>query len=377
MSRVNKETEEVFFALLRAGLWHADNTEATDISCYGGIDWQSVYQLAQEQSVLGIVLAGLEYLNVRPPQGLLLQWIGEVQMIEQTNKAMNVFVALLVENMRKQDIYTLLVKGQGVAQCYERPLWRASGDVDFYLSDTNYEKAKRFFRPLVESFDPDTDTALHINMHYGEWVVEIHANQHCSISSRANKVLDEIHKDLFYNGNVRSWLNGRTQVFLPSPDNDILLVFTHYLNHFYKGGLGVRQICDWCRLLWTYRDKVDIQLLETRLKKMGLISVWKAFGAFAVDYLGMPAEAMPFYSSEAKWKSKANRIDIFIIKVGNFGHNRDAGYYGNKSKLTRKFFSFSRRCGDMLHHARIFPLETFQFFPQMVISGLIAVARGE
>ena len=30
----------------------------------------------------------------------------------------------IVDKMREKDIYTLLVKGQGIAQCFERPLWR-------------------------------------------------------------------------------------------------------------------------------------------------------------------------------------------------------------------------------------------------------------
>lgn len=75
---------------------------------------------------------------------MLLQWIGEVQVIEQRNKEMNAFVADLIEKLRKVDIYSLLVKGQGVAQCYEKPLWRSCGDVDLFLSDANYKKAKFF-----------------------------------------------------------------------------------------------------------------------------------------------------------------------------------------------------------------------------------------
>ena len=55
---------------------------------------------------------------MKPPQVLLLQWIGEVQMIEQRNKAMNAFVAEAIGALREQDIYALLVKGQGIAQCY-------------------------------------------------------------------------------------------------------------------------------------------------------------------------------------------------------------------------------------------------------------------
>ena len=139
---------QAYFELVRVGLW-ADMDANLDLLCKQSdqgrtndkVDWEKVYQLAVEQSVIGLVLAGIEHSNVKPPQELLLQWIGEVQMLEHQNKAMNVFIALFIEKLRKADIYTLLVKGQGVAQCYERPLLRACGDVDLLLSANNYEKA--------------------------------------------------------------------------------------------------------------------------------------------------------------------------------------------------------------------------------------------
>lgn len=48
----------------------------------------------------------------------------------QRNKTMNALVAELIKKLRNKDVYTLLVKGQVVAQCYERPLWRCAGDID-------------------------------------------------------------------------------------------------------------------------------------------------------------------------------------------------------------------------------------------------------
>ena len=57
---------------------------------------------------------------------------------------------------------------------------------------------------------------------------------------------------------------------MPGPDNDVVIVFTHFLHHFFIGGVGLRQICDWCRLLWTYRESLDRGLLESRIRKMGL-----------------------------------------------------------------------------------------------------------
>ena len=136
-------TQTVFLELVKVGLWGNGNP---DIRIDGTTDWQEVYRLATEQSVLGLVLAGLEHSDVKPPKVLLLQWIGEVQMIEQRNKAMNAFVSETIDTLREQDIYALLVKGQGIAQCYEKPLWRPSGDIDFFLSKENYGKAVDFFK---------------------------------------------------------------------------------------------------------------------------------------------------------------------------------------------------------------------------------------
>lgn len=372
----NNKKQQAFFALLRAGLWpEPERHVSLDIP----VDWEEVYRLATEQSVLGLVLAGIDCLpnDQRPPKAVLLQWIGEIQVLEQQNKKMNLFIGEMVERMRKVGIYTLLIKGQGMAQCYERPLWRSCGDVDFYLSKDNFNKAKDFFRPLVPAFDPDNDYSQHINMYYAPWVVEIHGDQYTALSSRVDRVIDEIHHDLFFGGNVRSWRIGNTQVFLPSADNDVLIIFSHFLKHFYKGGLGLRQICDWCRLLWTYKDTINVKQLKRRLNDMGVMSIWKAFAAFVVEYLGMPKDAMPLYSDKQCWKRKAEKIAAFLMEVGNFGHNRDTSYHGKYPKLICKMISMWRRFGDAMRHTRIFPIESLRFFPYEVYYGIRVTIKGE
>ena len=101
--------------------------------------------------------------------------------------------------------------------------------------------------------------------------------------------------------------------------------YEEIIKHFYKGGIGLRQICDWCRLLWTYREQIDTVLLKNRLRLMGLMTEWKAFAAFAVNHLGMVADAMPFYDDSKKWNKKARHIREFVLESGNFGNNRESG----------------------------------------------------
>ena len=312
-----------------------------------------------------------------------MQWIGEVQMLEQQNLAMNQFIAKLIENLQKEDVYTLLLKGQGVAQCYEKPLWRCCGDVDLFLNDYNYNRAKDLLVPIAAEVEKEYAREKHLGMTIGGFVVVLHGTLRCGLSSRVEEGLEDVKRAVFFEGKVRSWMNGRTQVFLLNANEDVIYVFTHMLQHFFKEGLGLRQVCEWCRLLWTCRSKIDLVLLDKRLRKMGLVSEWNAFGVFAVEYLGMPVEAMPFvnlddsYILNKKDKKKADKICAFILEVGNMGHNRDRSYFEKYPYLIRKICSMGRRCGDLIRHARIFPLDSLRFFLRIMFNGLRSAARGE
>lgn len=340
------------------------------------VDWEKVYQLAEEQSVIGVVLAGIEKTNTnrtnntnRPPQDLLLQWIGEVQIIEQQNKTMNEFVASLIEKLRKEDVYAILVKGQGIAQCYERPLWRSSGDVDLLLSDKNYEKAKKVLLPLAIDVEKEYKTFKHQGLTMPEgFCVELHGTLHSRLSKRIDLEIDAAQKDIFYGGNVRSWQNGRTQVFLPGVDSDVIFVFTHILHHFYIEGIGLRQICDWCRLLWKYKDSLNHGLLESRIRKMGLMSEWKAFYNLASKYLGMPDYGSGLMVRDSRYDKKADRIMEFVLETGNFGHNRQ--------KASGKVGSAWKKMKDFVRHARLFPVDSIKFFIHFVGNGIqLAIAK--
>lgn len=334
--------KRAFFELIKAGLWGNGNL---DIRIEGTTDWQGVYRLATEQSVLGLVLAGLEHSDVKPPQVQLLQWIGEVQMIEQRNKAMNQFVAELVEKMRAADIYAILVKGQGVAQCYEKPLWRPSGDVDLLLSEVNYKKAKELLLPLSSSNKNEERYSQHLGMSIGQWYVEIHGSLRTGLSARVDKEVDAVQKSVFYGGNVRSWDNNGTLVFLPSPTEDVFFVFTHFIKHFYKEGMSLRQVCDWCRLLWTYRESLNYRKLELWINKAGLMKEWKAFYNLASRYLGMPDLDSRLLVHDSRFNKKAEKLMEFIL----------GGYSGNKIK-------------DTLQIAKIFPWKALRYSPSIFLN---------
>lgn len=369
-------TQQALLELVRAGLWEKD----AHLLPYGKWDINEIMRLAEEQAMVGLVTAGLEHVqDVKIPQESLLQFVEQTLQLESRNKSMNKFIAVLTEKMRGKGIHTVLVKGQGITQCYKRPLWRSCGDVDLYFNKNDFVKAREYLRPFAQKIDPDNNIAEHINMVMKDsgWAVEIHANQYTELSFRLDHGLDIIHRRIFDNGEVRVWKNDQTNVYIPSPTNDVQIVFTHFLKHFYKGGLGLRQICDWCRLLWTFRGEIEIATLTTDLHSMGLLNEWRAFTALAIDYLGMPVIAMPLYDQDKKWSKKASYIMSFLLESGNFGHNRDTSYYESQWRIVRKVGSLGRKIGDLLRHARVFPLNSVLFIPSLLYNGLKSASRGE
>ncbi len=349
--------QQAFLALVRAGLWEKD----AQLSQYGSIDFNEVCRLSEEQSVVGLVTAGIEHVvDVQLPKEVALQYVGRTLQLEQRNVELNDFITKLVKQLRGHSIYGLLVKGQGVAQNYERPLWRASGDVDLLLDEQNYEMAKKELLPQAYDIQTEDVKKKHQALSIMGVEVELHGKLPFQLSMRVDEVVDAVIENSLKDGGVCAWRVDDTDVFLPNPDNHIILVFTHFLRHFFIEGVGLRQICDWCRILWRNQDSLNVSLLENRLMSMGLMSEWKVFGSLAVDSLGMPKEAMPFYDS--RYTDKGEQVVRRILKSGNFGHNNDLSYRTRYSGFSYKIVTAWRRFLDFASLTPVFPIDAPKFF---------------
>ena len=357
MAEKKSKTIEAFFAIVRAGLWEKEVL----LSPYGEVDFADVLQLAEEQSVVGIVASGVEnVIDVKVAKRDVLPFITRVLSYESRNTEMNSFASYLVNRLYKEGVIPVLVKGQGIAQCYSKPGWRAAGDIDLLLGSYDYEKAKQVLLPIAQSVHSERRAKKHLGMTLASVELELHGTLHTGLSNRIDKAIDSIQKNMFDNHRFRVWEVENVNILLPSPDCDVIFVFTHILQHFFKGGIGLRQICDWCRLLWTYSNQIDRGLLYDRLSLMGLISEWNAFSLFAREYLGIPESAIPVFGKSEKWR--ARRLVEFILDSGNFGHNRDIGYQKkNYPAFIRKTITFWRQVKDSIRLFFIFPKDSIVF----------------
>ena len=381
--------QQALITLVRSGLWN----QTVELKQFGSLDYDSILQLAEEQAVVGLVTAGLEvvqgeWLKVHGvpivPQEVLLQFIGSTLQVEQRNKEMNEFVPKLFKKLQSGGVDAVLVKGQGVAQCYEKPLWRASGDVDLLMDEENYEKAKKVLFPLSYDIEQEDVYKKHQALKIMGVEVELHGRMPFGLSEKADKVIDVViakalseHESSELNESVR----------IPKAEEHVFLVFTHFLRHFFIEGVGLRQICDWCRMLWTYKDSLNYGFLESRLQKAGLMTEWKVFFHLATKYLGMPdidsrltnaESATPRHSSselgsarssnadfmvqDSRLDAKAEKVLKRVLKSGNFGHNNDLSYRSRYSGITYKVVAMWRRFIDFASLVPVFPVDAPRFF---------------
>ncbi|MBR5399939.1 MAG: nucleotidyltransferase family protein [Bacteroidales bacterium] len=381
--RVDDVNVRAFLALTAAGLlgssrfWKGLQREE--------VDWEAVYQIAQEQKLVGLMASafdgcednglGFEIQDVFDRQQSKA-FAKKVYSIEQFNLKMNKFISLVIGKLESEGLHPVLLKGQGIAQAYRFSLRRNCGDVDLLLSAEDFEAARKILVPKASRVIGDNPKDPHIAMYLSGFILELHGSLQVFISRRQDAMLDDMMERMFSDGDFRVWDNEGTAVNLPSVNLDAVYVFCHILQHLFREGVGLRQVCDLCRLLYFYRDEIDRDLLQSRILEMKLQTEWKAFAALMADWLGMPVECIPMYDAAGKYSRKARRILSYILSSGNMGKNRDVSYKKKYPYLIKKLISMRLIFGKAVRLGRIFPRSVLKVSVKGLTAGVGDLAEG-
>lgn len=367
----------LFFELLQVSLGTREKLSRVP----SAREWEAIYNLAEEQAIVGVMLSGLERLPVEqlPPLEVKLQWIGDAQIIQQCNSDMDEVVVALCKEMEEEGIRMLVFKGQTLAVLYPDASLRQSGDIDYYIWKEDWEKALSWLKKKVErgetDYYEDNTTIKDVQYGYKDVAYEMH-RMLVSFSTKKhlkyweNEVVPSIWNNVAY-----ATVNGYEVPTLPLEIN-LLYVFIHIFEHLISDGVGLRQFVDWYYLMEvagrssagspTARNEEFVAVLEQHLKGVGLLKAYSGLGAILTDYLRMPEDKFPFEISEDDHRQAAKLMKN-ILEMGNFGHNVE--YTQNKGVIHG-----IQHLGRVYHQARLFghyaPAESwwklFGFFPWWV-----------
>lgn len=368
-------TEKQFFSLLRSGL----RDGAPDAALFPPeTDWEALYRLAFEQTVVGVVTDGIHRLPAAclpTREERLDPFLGDVMFTEARNNKLNAVLPKLLRVL--SDLQAVVVKGQPVGQAYPDPLRRQPGDIDLLLPPADYLRAKERLVPKASKVEEESEQILHLGMFFGSIEVELHGTISTLMSPSLDAKLADLQADMFARG-VSSCDVAGTAVPVPDERFSAEYIFVHFLHHYWSGGVGLRQIVDWARFLEVHGGRIDRDALRADIEKLGLVRVWHAFLSFATDYCFLPREtagSLAWKPLPSGWRNA--RIWRHIRRSGNFGKNVEKPR-GAESYWVRKFHSFWQLVfRDRLRHFVIFPLESLRFFAGAFRYGLGRLAKGE
>ena len=379
-------TQEAFLDLLRCGLWGTplnpsifgvsertgDNSGAANLgkeSLLSQQEWKKIAEMATEQTMTGVIFDALLSLPkaLRPPKDIYFNLVAQVGDLEDGGYQMNKAIAYLFHAFDKAGIEVFLLKGQAVAQFYPQPLHRVHGDIDLLVPDAqNFEKAIALMQSLTGEEGEPEDERSHVVFSLKGVCVEVQGLNVYGIGRRCFQHYIDWAKDSLKGEPRKLHLQTEKQpneelqrprtAILPPMRFDLMFVFVHLMIHFFNGGVGLRQVCDWMRYLHESRSSIDLSQLEKDLNTLGLMPHWQTLASMAVCQLGAPKESIPFYSTS--YDRKGHLALNHILRSGNFGVLRTNVFEGKTdSRLLRRFGTLLSLFPAYGRVARMFPAD--------------------
>lgn len=323
------KAHELFFELLRI------STGAQQSLCkiYTDKDWEGAFRIANEQTIVGVLLSALEKIKEEgddslPSKPLLLQWIGMGQMVEVETKKLAEAGNTVVDYFHKNGFACQILKGSSVGRYYPQPYRRSSGDIDIWL-DGGRKKIYDFARAFDKEGRLYGVNYHHIHFHLLEDVhVEVHVWPSYLSSPLRNRRLQQfckIHEP-------------RKDKDMPSLAFDRVFIMLHAYQHMCGHGVGLRQVMDYYYVLkqgFTDDDREDavywIKKLGMARFACGLMWVLRENFGLEKNYLLMEPN-----------EKEGRFILREIILTGNMGHF-DQRHWGSTVTPLSRFFLNLRR----------------------------------
>ena len=373
----HSNTIEQFFALIRSGLWGG---KAASSPFDGGADWEALLRLASMQSLTGIFADGAGTLprELMPPAETARRLFVTVESIRRANRRLDTVLAELEAGLRREGIEGILLKGQGVARAYLHPELRMCGDIDLYPGKGDaYLRCCEIVRSLGESEGREDESEKHFHFNRRGCSIEIHSHVMLAadpfVNRRLQRWTDEMLDDPSKLRHVE--ING-VEVNLPPVDFDAVFILQHIANHLLKGGIGLRQLCDWSRYLHVHAAEIDRARLGNNLRTLRLMNCWQLFGWLAVNRLGLPEAEMPFYSP--RHEKRALRCLRIILRKGNFGHYDKAARRNlDINFILRKMQTCLIVIGQHAELLRVIPAEVLRHLSWYLLDGIKRLFTGK
>jgi hypothetical protein len=250
------------------------------------IDWTELKALAEQHGLSAIVLDGIDRLpdNKRPPNEVLLQWIGEVlQLYECRYEQYQRVISEIAGFYNSHGFKMMVIKGYACSLNWPKPAHKPCGDIDIWL----FGEQKQADAILAKEKAIKIDGSHHHHTVYNwrGFMVENHYDFINIHHHKSNKEFEKLLKELGHDDGYYTVLYGE-RIYLPSPNLHALFLLKHLMMHFVAEGITMRQIVDWGVHAKAYHNGIDWNWLEEILEQYGMLEMYNIINAICVEDLG-------------------------------------------------------------------------------------------
>ena len=243
-------------------------------------EWHFLYTTSISQAVVGLTFEGVKKLGeqnniMRPPSGLLIEWLSVSEQIKKRNKFVDRRCVDLVKFFSNAGFCCCILKGQGNALMYFNPLCRIPGDIDVWLmpQNTRCQSTKKII-DTVKKYNP-TSAARYHHIDYGNFngvEVEVHYLPMYMFNPIHNKRLQKWfidHREEQMKHLV-SLFDSDFCIPIPTVNFNRIYQLSHMSCHFFIEGVGLRQLLDYYYVLQYPVTEKQRKLDEKTLRYLGL-----------------------------------------------------------------------------------------------------------
>lgn len=273
-------SEEVFLKLVRLGIDHPACAVSEDI------EWSSIQVLAERQGLYAVVLDGIERLTEksRPPQELLLEWIGEVLQgyeyrYEQYRKAISELAGFYNSHGYKM----MVLKGYACSLDWPKPSHRPCGDIDIWQFG-DFKKADGLLSS-EKGIAVDKSHHHHTVFYWRDFMVENHYDFIDTSIRSSSRKMESVFKELGTDDSHYTDVDGE-RVYLPTPNLHALFLIRHMVDHFTSVSISLRQLLDWAFFVENHTKEIDWAWLNKILSDNKLSDFTNCLNAICVEDLG-------------------------------------------------------------------------------------------
>lgn len=294
-----KDLFEQYFYLIRTGIGHPIGTIPN------AIDWVELKDISDRHGLSAVMLDGLERLpeGMRPPQEILIGWIGEVlQGYEGRYKAYEKIIGEMAGFYNQHGFKMMVLKGYACSLDWPKPDHRPCGDIDIWQFGQQKEADKAlgsWFKDHGSRFEIDNSHHHHTVFNWGDFAVENHYDfinvHHHKSHVKLEKILKEFAADDSHYVEMKGGVDGAAEkVYLPSPNLHALFLMKHLMLHFSTGEITLRQVLDWAFFIEKHGKEVDWNKMLAIYDEFHMREFFNCINAICVEELGFASSIFPY-----------------------------------------------------------------------------------